>query len=181
MRWFLILSLLVGCGVSKRKRDRMNVSEQYSLGLRYMKRGQHIKAIEQFNRVRNYHRDDPLSVKAELAVGDVYFRKNEWDQARMAYEDFARMHPRHPDLDYVVYKVGMSMYKKAPKISARDQTWTRHSVNAWAGFSGRFPESKYGSDVEQRLTECRERLANGGRPYTAPGSGSKLQFKKTNA
>jgi len=159
MRWFLILTLLVGCAHTKRKRERMNVSEQYSLGLKFMKRGQYVKALEQFNRVRNYHRDDPLSIKAELAIGDVYFKKSEWDQARMAYEDFSRMHPRHPDLDYVVYRVGMSMYRKAPKTAGRDQTWTRQSVNAWSGFSSRFPASTYKVETEALLEECRERLA----------------------
>jgi outer membrane protein assembly factor BamD len=159
MRWFLILSLIFGCGVSKRKRDRMNVSEQYDLGLRYLKRGQYVKAIEQFNRLRNYHRDDPLSVKAELAIGDVYFKKHEWDQARMAYEDFSRMHPRHPDLDYVVYQVGMSMYKKAPLAAGRDQTWSRQAVNTWSGFVSRFPDSEHVAEVGELLEECRERLA----------------------
>ena len=159
MRALLVLAMLTGCG-HLGARERQTVAQQYELGLKYMGRGQYVRALEQFNRVRNYHRDDPHAVKAELAIGDVYFKKAEWDQARMAYEDFARMHPRHPDLDYVVYKVGMSMYKKAPKASGRDQTWTRHSVNAWSGFSGRFPQSTYGAEVESKLSECRERLAD---------------------
>ena len=138
MRWLLAICLFIGGPVhAKKKKARMTVAEQYELGLRYMKRGMYIKAIDQFNRLRNYHRDDPHALKAELAIGDVYFKKAEWDQARMAYEDFSRMHPRHPDLDYVVYRIGMSMYKKAPKAAGRDQTWTRHAVRNWSGFASR--------------------------------------------
>jgi outer membrane protein assembly factor BamD len=165
MRALLLLTLLVPLSLSTGcahlgARDRQTVAEQYELGLTLMGRGQYVRALEQFNRVRNYHRDDPHAVKAELAIGDVYFKKAEWDQARVAYEDFARMHPRHPDLDYVVYKVGLSMYKKAPKAPGRDQTWTKHSVNSWSGFSSRFPDSTHRDEVEGKLTECRERLAN---------------------
>lgn len=159
MRTLLLFTMLMGCG-HLGAREHQTVAQQYELGLKYMSSGRYVSALEQFNRVRNYHRDDPHAVKAELAIGDVYFKKAEWDQARMAYEDFARMHPRHPDLDYVVYRVGMSMYKKAPRASGRDQTWTRHSVNAWSGFASRFPDSTYGDEVEGKLTECRERLAN---------------------
>ncbi len=158
MRALLLLTLLIGCA-KPGARERQSVAQQYELGLKYMKRGVYLRALEQFNRVRNYYRDDPHAVKAELAIGDVYFKKAEWDQARMAYEDFARMHPRHPDLDYVVYRIGLSMYKKAPKAAGRDQTWTRQSLHAWSGFTSRFPDSKYRPEVEAKLTECRERLA----------------------
>ncbi len=159
----LLLLVLLHPGVAdaaQRRRGRdMTVEEQYELGLRYMKRSNYQKALETFSRIRNYHRDDPLAVKAELAVADVYFRKSEWDQARLTYEDFMRMHPRHPDLDYVVYRIGMSLYRKSPKVAARDQTWTRQAVNTWAGFEGRFPNSEHLEDVTRRYEDCRERLA----------------------
>ncbi|RME25156.1 MAG: outer membrane protein assembly factor BamD [Deltaproteobacteria bacterium] len=164
----LVLSLLVllaalspvsAEAAPRRRGKEMTVQEQYELGLRYLKRGNYQKALESFNRIRNYHRDDPLAIKAELAVADAYYRKSEWDQARLTYEDFMRMHPRHPDLDYVVYRIGLCLYRKAPKVAARDQTWTRQAVNTWAGFEGRFPSSEYREEVARRYAECRERLA----------------------
>ena len=162
IRLILIASLFVAGPVhAKRdKRARLTVKEQYELGLKYMNRGMYIKALDQFNRVRNYHRDDPHSVKAELAIGDVYFKKNEWDQARLSYEDFSRMHPRHPNLDYVIYQIGMTNFKKAPKAAGRDQTFTRHALTAWTGFNSRFPESSHIAEVEGLADECRERLAS---------------------
>ena len=161
LRLFIIFALMISgpADGARKERKRLTVKEQYELGLKYMKRGRYIKAVEQFNRVRNYHRDDPHSVKAELAIGDVYFKKSEWDQARLAYDEFARMHPRHPDLDYVTFRIGMSSYKKAPKRVGRDQTFTRHAMNAWAGFAAKFPESTYIAEVEGLNNECRERMA----------------------
>ncbi|MCB9777588.1 MAG: outer membrane protein assembly factor BamD [Alphaproteobacteria bacterium] len=143
----------------KRRGKELSVAEQYDLGLKYLKRGYYTRALETFNRIRNYHRDDPLAVKAELAVADAYFRKGEWDQARLAYEDFMRLHPRHPDIDHVVYRIGMSLYKKSPQVAARDQVWTRQAVNTWAGFDSRFPESEHKEEVAERYADSRERLA----------------------
>jgi outer membrane protein assembly factor BamD len=139
-------------------RRQLTIEEQYELGLKQMKRGYYVKALEQFNRLRNYHRDDPLAVKAELAIADVYFKKHEWDQARDAYEDFLRWHPRYPEADYVIYRLGMSMYKKSNRVAARDQTWTLRATDTWTGFGGRFGDSTYKEDVDEKMQDCRERL-----------------------
>ena len=155
----IVVAFVLGMGTAHSEREALSVEEQYELGQRYLKRGYYTKAIEQFNRIRNYYRDDPYSVRAELAIADVFYKKHEWDQARLAYEDFMRMHPRNPELDYVIYRIGQTLYKKAPRVAGRDQTWTRQAVNTWSGFEGRFPESEYQAEVQELLLECRERLA----------------------
>jgi outer membrane protein assembly factor BamD len=142
------------------RQSRMTPEERYELGLRYLKRGYYTKALEQLNRVRNYYRDDPHAVLAELAIADLYFKKAEWDQARVAYEDFERMHPHHEKSDYVVYRTGLCLWRKAPKVAARDQVWTRQAVNTWSGFAARYPESELLPDVQEKLTEGRDRLAH---------------------
>ena len=155
------IALLCMAGVPSEadaKRRTLTVQDQYELGLKHLKRGYYVKALEQFNRIRNYHRDDPLAVKAELAIADVYFKKHEWDQARDAYEDFLRWHPRHEDADYVVFRIGMSMYRKSNKVAARDQSWTVRAADTWTGYGTRFTESEHIAEVEEKLTECRERL-----------------------
>ncbi len=139
---------------------RLGPAERYELGQRYMKRGYYTKALEQFNRVRNYHRDDPHAILAELAIADLYFKKAEWDQARLAYEDFQRMHPHHDQNDYVVYRTGLCLWRKAPSIAARDQVWTRQAVNTWSGFAARYPESELLPDVQEQLQQGRDRLAH---------------------
>lgn len=141
-------------------KEELSVQEQYELGLKYLKRGYYVKALEQFNRIRNYHRDDPYAVKAELAIADLYFDQSEWDQARMAYEDFLRLHPRHEDVDYVVYRLGLTSWKKAPKITNRDQAWTRHALNTWTGFDTRFADSEYVDEVNDYMNQARNRLAH---------------------
>ena len=159
LRLFFLLSLMISGCMTAAKRERLSPQGKYELGLKYMRRGMYQKAIEQFTNVRNFHRDDPLSVKSELAIADVYYKKREWPSARQYYDEFARMHPRHADLDYVNYRIGMASYKTASKYVGRDQTQTMNAVRAWTGFSSRFPESHYLPDVEKKLKQCRERLA----------------------
>lgn len=144
---------------ARAERPRMTAQQAYELGLRYLKNGSYTKALEQLNRVRTYYRDDPYALKAELAIADVHFKKAEYDAARIAYEEFQRAHPRYRDLDYVVYQLGLTLFKKAPLVAARDQTATREAVNEWAGFGPRFPDSEYRDEVDKGLADARARLA----------------------
>lgn len=134
-------------------------SALYDKGLKAMRRGYYTKALEHFNRVRNYHRDDPVSMLAELAIADLYYKQSDYEAARFAYEDFARLHPRHKDLDYVNYQIGNCHYERAPTWAGRDQLATEQAVKVWAGYSARHPDSAYLSVVDEKLTISRDRLA----------------------
>jgi outer membrane protein assembly factor BamD len=164
VRFFLILFIVSVFGTpvvvpSAEAATRLTAQERYDLGQRYLKRGYYTKALEQFNRIRNDYRSDPLALRAELAVGDVFFAQSEWDQARLSYQDFQRLHPQYEDSDYVVYRIGLCLWRKAPKIAARDQSSTRQAVDIWVGFDRRYPESEWRSEVESHLVEGRARLA----------------------
>ena len=136
-----------------------SAQEQYDMGQKYMDRGNYTKAIEYFNVVRNYYRDDPLAQMAELAIADVYYKRAEWDLARYSYDDFRRRYPRHEQVDYATYKIGMTLYKKSPKFAGRDQRWTAQAIQSWSEYETRFPESEYREEVEEKRWECSERLS----------------------
>ena len=162
IRVLLLAFVLLVPGLAAAKKQgsaSRSPQELYEKGLRHMKRGYFTKALEEFNRVRNYHRDDPLSVKAQLAIAEVYYKKGDYEQARFAFEEFAAYHPRHEDLDYVTWMIGMSVYKRAPKFAGRDQTATRGAVNVWTGFDARFPGSEHTDDVTRLRERGRSRLA----------------------
>jgi outer membrane protein assembly factor BamD len=99
-------------------------------------------------------------LKAELAIAELHYKKSEWDAARLAYEDFLRAHPRYAELDFVVFRLGMTLYQKAPVVAAKDQTWTRQAINTWTGFSSRFPNSAHGVEAEKFLTKARNRMGH---------------------
>ena len=134
-------------------------SALYEKGLRAMRRGYYTKALEHFNRVRNYHRDDPVSMQAELAIADLYFKQSDFEAARYAYEDFARLHPRHKNLDYVNFQIGNCHYERAPRWAGRDQRATKQAVKVWSGFAARHGTSDHLPEVEEKLAISRARLA----------------------
>jgi outer membrane protein assembly factor BamD len=156
----LLAALWLGPAAHAARGDRLTAEDRYDLGLKYMRRGYYVKALEQFNHLRNYERDDPYAVLAEIAIADLHFKKAEFDQARMSYEDFLRLHPRHDKADYATWRMGLCLWRKAPSIAARDQTWTRQAVDVWSGFAVRYPQSGYADEVKESLDAGRARLAH---------------------
>jgi outer membrane protein assembly factor BamD len=160
----LIITLLLSflgapASFAKSPSKTMTAQELYEAGLRYMNRGYYTRALEELHRVRNYHRDSPYSVLAQLAIADLHYNKGDFDQARFAYEEFATYHPRHDRLHYVTYRRGLSIYRRAPKAAGRDQSSTRGALNVWTSFGTRYPDSEHRKDVERLLQVCRNRLA----------------------
>lgn len=140
--------------------SELTPDELVDLANKQLKRGNYTKALETLQRVRNYYRDDPASIRAQLAIADLHFKKRDFEQARYAYEEFRDLHPRHPDLDYVTWRIGLSVYKRASKFAGRDQAATRSAVTVWSGFAQRYPESEHIDDVAKLYEKGRARLAN---------------------
>lgn len=133
--------------------------EIYDHAMKMLKRGLYDKAEIDFQELRNFHRDDPLSVRARLGVGDMHFQQGEYEEARFAYEEFASYHPRHPDMDYVTYRIGLCHWKRAPRIAGRDQGTTRAAYMQWANFERRFPGSEWVDEVTDLRQKAIDRLA----------------------
>lgn len=155
----LLLALLGAPAFAKKDKGAETPTDAYERGLRYLRNGYTERALEQFQRIRNAHRDDPVSLKAQLAIADTYFKKGDFDLARQEYDEFASYHPRHADMDFVTWRIGQCVWKDAPRFAGRDQTATRSAVNAWTGFATRYPDSEYLADVTEHLERGRNRLA----------------------
>ena len=146
-------------GLFKNNNRGKSMEDLYDDCVKSAERGYFTKALEVCNRVRNVYRDSPLSTLAEITIADIYFKRGDYEQARIAYEDFARLHPRHERLDYITFRTGFTIYKRAPAAAGRDQAPTRQAVNAWTGFESRFPESEHVPEVQRLRAKLRDRLA----------------------
>lgn len=159
-RWIvLVVALLAPLAAEAGAKREWTPQERMERGDRFANNGNYTRALEEYNHVRNYNRDDPVSLEAELAIADLYFKKGDFEQAKLQYEDFARLHPRNAQLDWVVFRTGLCLFKRAPGIAGRDQTPTRQAVNTWTGFAERFADSEHKEEVAEMVGKARGRLA----------------------
>ncbi len=158
----LILALLFfawlpmrGVAVAAEPEDPEQLYEQ---GLRQMKRGYYDEAILSFEKVRNHFPFNKYSVLSELRVADCLFEKAAYLEAVDAYRGFARLHPRHAEIDYAVYRTARSEFKLAPTVAQRDQAHTRLGLRHLGDFEGRFPQSEYLDEVDRLRFKANRRL-----------------------
>jgi outer membrane protein assembly factor BamD len=100
----------------------------------------------------------PYATLAELRTADTYFKREEFEQAAVEYEEFLKNHPAHQETPYATYRLAMSHYmqKRSPD---RDPTNTREALKWFGIFIDKYPNSPLVSDAEKRVVRCRKILA----------------------
>ena len=95
---------------------------------------------------------------AELRSGDVYFKKKDYTTAAEEYENFITNHPGHEELDYGMYRLGLSYYKmKAGKD--RNHSKPLNAIRWFTLLKETYPESEYVEQTQDKIEEARRTLA----------------------
>lgn len=117
------------------------------------------QAVEQFERLRNTYPFSRFAVEAELKIADALFAKGEFAEAADAYRTFTRLHPKHEKIDYATFRVGLGLFKDAPKSVDRDQSSTKLALREFKSFLARYPTSEYADKATEYVQKGRARLA----------------------
>ncbi len=169
---FLIITLIIllsaSCG--KKQFDQTADSEQLYQdateelkedkgGFPWIFTGTDYKLI--FNTLKEIQLRDPYSpyaTLAELRTADTYFKKEEYEQAAIEYEEFLKRHPGHEESSYATYRLALTHYKlmRGPD---RDPTNTREALKWFQYFIENYPDSPLATEAYEKMSECRNRLA----------------------
>jgi outer membrane protein assembly factor BamD len=155
----LILASASGCALFGRSEMKLNSPEAlYERGVEYYQKEKYSKAIEAFQRVKEEYPLSKYALMAELGIADSYFSDDHFVEAEINYNEFINLHPTNPNVPYVVYQLGMCHYKQMMSID-RDQIETTRAKKEFERILAQFPSSKFAPLAEQKLRECRQRLA----------------------
>ncbi len=133
-------------------------AEQLAIeGMEKMREKDYDKALKAFRKIKEQYPYSKYAILAELKLGDAHFQKREYGEAALAYEEFARLHPRNEVIPYVLYQIGMSHFLNFTTID-RDQGETRQAMEAFQRVMQAFPETQYARKAQQQMFECQKRL-----------------------
>ncbi len=153
----LVVLLLGGCA-ARSPRVRLDAEDQFNLAKREFDSGRYQKASESFRRLIFEHPGSAKVDEAQYLIGVCFYNMKDYAQAEAELKHFLLNYPDSPYADNAAYYVGMSFYKMlAPHF--HDQTNAKKAVDAFSRFLVKYPESKLVPQVEARLFECRDRLA----------------------
>lgn len=147
---------------AKKKKKAEDVDEAqklYEKASKSLTKGYYEDAITDFEKLRNTYPFSKFAIEAEIKIADALFAKKEYAEAADSYRTFAKLHPKHEQVDYATYHVGLSLFLEAPKSIDRDQASTEKALEELRTFVTQFPESKYADDAAKRIGQGRDRLA----------------------
>ena len=165
-RCLLVLALISsGCGSSQQRPPEGSTEADKDLfdrGTQSLTDENWAEAREYFLQIVDNYPQSAFRADAKLGVGDAYLGEGTTEayvQGITEFREFLTFFPTHPRADYAQYKIGMAHYfqMRGPE---RDQTETREAIREFETLIQRYPNSGLMSEVNAKLRESRDRLAD---------------------
>lgn len=153
----VVLLVCSGCAWFQTKEEKPS-QELARDGMEAYRDGKYEKAIESFEKIKDWYPFSKYAMLAELKIADAYFQLKQYEDAVFAYEDFERLHPRNEAIPYVVYQIGLCHYNRMDTVD-RDQTSTKKALDTFGRLIKQFPEDPYTIAAEDHIKKCLKTLS----------------------
>ena len=128
------------------------------LAMDYYESGDYKRAIEKFEKLKDWFPFSRYAILAELKIGDAHYNLEQYEEAVFAYEEFEKLHPRNEAIPYVIYQIGRCYYDRIDTID-RDQVPARKPLEAFQRLIKQYPKDEYARLAEDHISECYKSLA----------------------
>ena len=138
--------------------DRLSAQELAWEGMDAYENGRYQKAIEKFQKLKDYYPFSKYAILAELKIADAHYRRHEYEEAVFAYENFEQLHPRNEAIPYVIYQIGRCYYDRIDTPD-RDQTSARKALETFQRLIKQFPRDQYSIRAAEHIKTAQKSLA----------------------
>ncbi|GAA4337860.1 outer membrane protein assembly factor BamD [Pigmentiphaga soli] len=159
----LAIALLAGCASNGKEYDETvgwSAERLYKEAKDEMSTGNWTQASKLLEKLESRYPFGVYAQQAQIDIAYVYWKDGSNAQALAAIDRFERLHPNHPNLDYMLYLRGLiNFYQESAMLSSltrqdpseRDPKGARESFEAFKTLVARFPDSSYAPDARLRL------------------------------
>lgn len=159
--FFLLCCLsLAGCAPTKVEIDleKDTLHKIYNTALALGKEGKNLHAAETFEKIEQKYPLSKWAIKAKLMAAYFYYEAQKHEESLAQLEDFIALNPRHPNVDYALYLIGLNYFHQLSGVN-RDQAMTHDALKAFQMLVTRFPKTRYAKDARLKIDLCNEHLA----------------------
>jgi outer membrane protein assembly factor BamD len=156
--------MLSGCAVVDRflgdlMHEEKSPAEIMAEGTQDLKEGNYERAKESFQKITDRYPYSKFAVEAELKMADALYKSEAYEEAYDAYVEFEKLHPKNPNIPYVLYQRGMCHFEQVHTID-RDQSHTQMANTEFKRLVERFPKTVYADKARGKIRECYIALAD---------------------
>ena len=168
---FFVATLLAGCGLLPEVKDDTlgwSANRLYTEAKTLLGEGNYESAITHYEKLESRFPYGRFAQQAQIDLAYAYWKSGEKESAIAACERFIKLHPNHPNVDYVYYLRGLIDFNEdmgllglisQQDMTERDPKSAHESFNAFRELVTRFPDSKYTPDATLRMTYLVNALA----------------------
>lgn len=168
----LLATLLAGCGLLPEVKDETagwSANRLYSEAKEALNGGSYERSITLFEKLESRYPYGRFAQQAQIDMAYAYWKSGEPASAIAACERFIKLHPNHPNVDYVYYLRGLVNFNEdlgllgqisRQDMTERDPKGARESFDAFRELVTRFPDSKYTPDAILRMKYLVNALAS---------------------
>ncbi len=160
IKFFLLLFVLqnlTACSSDEKKAD--TPEGLFAIAQEYEKDERYEDAVRKYTDVKNKFPYSAVATKAELAIADVQYKEESYGEAQLSYITFRELHPKHPQIDYVIFRTGMSYFKQLPETIDRDLTLAHEAINYFNELIKNYPTSSHLAEATEKRNEATKKLA----------------------
>jgi outer membrane protein assembly factor BamD len=122
--------------------------------------GGYDKSIQYFEKLESRYPFGTYAQQAQMEIAYAHYRQGDQAQALAAVERFIKLHPNHPNVDYMYYLRGLINFNDKLSVfdfiahqdlTERDPKAAREAFDSFKLLVERYPNSKYAQDARDRL------------------------------
>ena len=167
-----LATLFAGCGLLPEQKDETagwSANKLYTEAKEALNDGAYDKSIKYFEKLESRYPYGRYAQQAQIDIAYAYWKSNEPASAVAACDRFIKLHPNHPNVDYVYYLRGLVNFNEdlgllglisQQDMTERDPKGARESFDAFKELVIRFPDSKYTPDAILRMKYLVNALAS---------------------
>jgi outer membrane protein assembly factor BamD len=133
--------------------------ELWEAGREAMKEKRYTEAQEFFLKLKDHYPFSPYTPDGIIGLGDAYFMDDKFAPAADSYKEFESLHPRHEQIPYVLYQIGVSTYRKLESIDL-PQDGLQEAIQYFTLLRDTYPDTQWGKDAGNWVVKCRTRMAD---------------------
>ena len=168
----ILALLLCACGLLPEVKDETagwSADKLYTEAKDEMSKNGWDKAVKYLEKLEARYPYGRYAQQAQIELAYVYYKSGEHASSIAACDRFIKLHPNHPNVDYVYYLKGLVNFNEdlgllgklsRQDLTERDPKAARESFDAFKELASRYPNSKYTPDALERMKYLVNSLAS---------------------
>ncbi|MDN0077323.1 outer membrane protein assembly factor BamD [Crenobacter sp. SG2303] len=165
----LVTAALAGCASTEPYDETRGwtVEKLYTEAKDELSSGNYTRAVKLYETLESRFPYGRYAQQAQMDLAYTQYKAGEPEQAIAAADRFIKLHPAHPNLDYMYYLKGLVYYNDdagllskwaGQDMSERDPKATKEAFQAFRELTTRFPNSPYAADARDKMVKLLDAL-----------------------